>query len=108
MAKPVTIAVSFGEAEKGARDLVDTNMSGKQDRREVNYRAAAGDDEMCRLCDHYEGDDQSTEAPCELVGGEVEAGAVCDLFAPAGEGDTEGSEPSPFGGGEETRPDEHE
>lgn len=76
------ITITFGEAAKGARDLVDTKMSGKKERTEVDYRPAEGDAEACRLCGEWEGSDQATEASCRLVGGQVEADAVCDLFTP--------------------------
>ena len=78
----VHIDISFGEAAKGARNLVDTAMSGKKERTEVNYRAAEGDAEACRVCGEWEGSDQATEAPCRVVGGQVEADAVCDRFTP--------------------------
>lgn len=97
------IRVTFGEAEKGTRDLLDTAESGKQDRREVGYRAAEEPDKVCRLCDNWQGDDQDTEAPCAKVGGEVEAGATCDLFTAAGESDV-----PPPGGVSDEETDEHE
>lgn len=78
----VHITISFGEAEKGARNLVDTAMSGKKERSDVAYRDAPHEAQSCQACGEWEGTDQATEAPCRVVGGEVEADAVCDLFTP--------------------------
>lgn len=96
------MTITFGQAEKGARDLLDTAESGKQDRREVGYRAAEDPAEVCRLCGNWQGDDQDTEAPCAKVGGEVEAGATCDLFT-TGEKDV-----PPPGGVSDEETDEHQ
>lgn len=76
----VAITISFGDAAKGARDLIDTANTGKKAKSDVAYQDAPHDGAACRVCKSWEGSDQDTEAPCKIVGGEVEAGATCDCF----------------------------
>jgi hypothetical protein len=54
---------------------------GKQALGDVNYRAADFPGNACGACVHF----QSPNA-CELVAGQIDEKATCDLFEPAGGG----------------------
>jgi hypothetical protein len=106
----VKVTLTFGEAEKGARDMLDEHLSDeKVPQADANYRPADTPDETCSRCEHYMASDQAEEASCEKVAGTVEAGYVSDLFEPSGEKGQKDpmSERPPFGG-KETTSDEHE
>lgn len=62
--------------------------AGKQAMGDVNYRAATNPEQSCGDCVHF--DEQGS---CELVAGNIDPMATCDLFAPEGPGAETQSEP---------------
>jgi hypothetical protein len=64
--------------------------AGKQALGDVNYRAALDPGTSCGVCSHFQG-----PASCELVAGQIDPKATCDLFEPAAPG---GGGGAPVGG----------
>lgn len=61
---------------------------GKQPMGAVRYRAAEVPAQSCGDCVHFQ-----PPAVCELVAGNIDPMATCDLFAPEGPGQETGPEP---------------
>lgn len=61
---------------------------GKQPMGAVHYRAADQPEQSCGDCVHFQ-----PPAVCELVAGNIDPMATCDLFAPEGPGQETGPEP---------------
>lgn len=88
---------------KGARDAASSRLDsmgmglagapatgqGKQALGDVRYRAAETPGNACGACVHFQ-----PPSACELVAGQIDANATCDLFEPAGGGGAVGGSPA--------------
>lgn len=62
--------------------------AGKRALGDVNYRAADFPGNSCGQCLHFQG-----PSSCELVAGQIDPQATCDLFEPTGGGGAPGGSP---------------